>query len=196
MQVAGEKKPFWEHVPERVLDRISPEPEPPASPPPPPVDQTAWERSVDHHKVNTLTVHDAGLIVFNETQPFSDTDSANESIDAAREKVAHAVINGDEKLGLKRPRTALPIEPSRRALQNPQVHAAYESSLKAAREAYLSPSDPTDGASYFNFRDNSSRANYKVSGTPIRTQSGPFGNSFPTKGLPSRGIYVNTYAPD
>jgi hypothetical protein len=41
---------------DRVLDRIQPQPAEPASPAPPPVDQTQWERSVDAHKVNTLTM--------------------------------------------------------------------------------------------------------------------------------------------
>jgi hypothetical protein len=53
---------------DRVIDRIKPQPSTPGSPAPPPLDQTQWERSVDAHKVNTLTVHDVGLIVFGETQ--------------------------------------------------------------------------------------------------------------------------------
>lgn len=52
---------------DRVLDRIAPEPSAPESPSPPAVDQAEWDRSVDSHKVNTLTVRNVGLIVFNET---------------------------------------------------------------------------------------------------------------------------------
>jgi hypothetical protein len=41
-----------------------PQPAAPGSPASPPVDQTQWERSVDSHEVNTLIIHDVGLIVF------------------------------------------------------------------------------------------------------------------------------------
>ena len=58
----------------RVADRIKPQPPAPAAPAPPPVDQTQWEKSVDAHKVNKLTVHDIGLIVFNESQSVTDSD--------------------------------------------------------------------------------------------------------------------------
>jgi hypothetical protein len=128
---------------DRVLDRIKPQPSAPERPAPSPVDQTQWERSVDSHKVNTLTVHDVGLIVFNETQSFTDSNKANDTIDLVREKLAHAVMNGDEQFGRKRPATAPPEEPSRKALDDPRTKTAYESSLAAARQAYLSPDDPT-----------------------------------------------------
>ena len=54
---------------------------------------------MESHKVNKLTVRDVGRIVFNETKSFTDSDTANDTIDRAREKVAHAVMNGDQKLG-------------------------------------------------------------------------------------------------
>jgi len=188
----------------RVIDRIMPQPAPPESPAPPSVNQTAWEHSVDTHKVNTLTVHDVGLIVFNETQSVMSSDKANDTIGGAPEKVAHVVINGDLQFGRKRPQTAPPVEPSAKAIRDPRSRAAYESSLKAAREAYLSPNDPTHGAIHLNLRPSADRSNFKPGrahdpGFKIRTQSGPFNNSFPTPGkhgLPSRGIYVNTYGPD
>ena len=87
---------------DRAIDRIEPQPPAPKSPAPPPVDQTQWEQSVNGHKVNKLTVRDVGLIVFNEMQSYKDTDSANESISSARQKVAHAIINADTKFGAKR----------------------------------------------------------------------------------------------
>jgi hypothetical protein len=189
---------------DRVVDRIKPQPPAPKSPAPPPVDQTQWEHSVDAHKVNTLTVHDVGLIVFGETQSVMHSDKANDTIGGAREKVAHAVINGDSQFGRARPETAPPIEPSAKAMKDSRTNTAYDSSLRAAREAYLSPTDPTHGATYFNMRPNTDRSNFKPGGPHgpefnIRTQSGPFNNSFPTtgkNGLPSRGIYVNTYGPE
>ena len=72
---------------------------PPPAPQPPKVNQDALEQSVDQSGIRTLTPHDVGLIVFNETQSFSDRPDSSEPIDAAREKLAHAVINGDRILG-------------------------------------------------------------------------------------------------
>jgi hypothetical protein len=41
---------------------------PPPAPQPPPVDQSAWEKSVEQAKISDSlgSVHDLGLIVFNE----------------------------------------------------------------------------------------------------------------------------------
>lgn len=144
-----------------------------------------------------------GLIVFGETQSVKNSDKANDTIGGSREKVAHAVINGDSQFGHKRPATALAIEPAEKANKDPRTKAAYDSSLRAAREAYLSPTDATHGATHFNLRPNADRSDFKPGGPhgpqfKIRTQSGPFDNSYPTpgkKGLPARGIYVNTYGP-
>jgi hypothetical protein len=186
---------------DRALDRIKPQPPAPARPTPPPVDRSAWEKSVEAHKINTLTVHDVGLIVFGETQSVKDSDKANDTIGGAREKVAHAVMNGDSQFGRKRPKKASPVEPSAKAMRDPRTRAVYDSSLSAAREAYLSPTDPTHGAIHLNLRPSADGSNPRLGdphgpGFKIRTQSGPFNNSFPTPGkhgLPSRGIYANTY---
>src|ERR1700682_6489660 len=135
-----------------VVDRIKPQPSAPERPATPPVDQTQWERSVDVHKVNTLTVHDIGLIVFNEMQSYNDNDSANESLRLAPQKIDPTVINADTQFGVKRDRlapTASPIEPSAKALRDPHTREVYQSSLSAARNAYLSGDDPTHGATNF-----------------------------------------------
>jgi hypothetical protein len=195
---AGARSESWL---DRVVDRIKPQPSAPKSPSPPPVDQTQWGRSVDAHKVNTLTVHDIGLIVFNETQSFTDSDRANDTINAAREKLAHTVMNGDERFGQHRPTTAPPVEPTAKALRDPRTRAAYESSLAAAREAYLNAGDPTGGAIHMKFLTNADRSNqkfdHKSSKTvPLKTQSGPFENSYVHGDVPKRQVYVNTYGQD
>ena len=182
----------------RLIDHVKPQPPAPKSPVPPPVDQTAWEQSVNAHKVNTLTVHDVGLIVFDETQSFTDSDKANDTIGGARQKVAHALINADSQFGGGRPSTAHPIEPTKDELKNVRVRQAYISSVDAARNAYLSPTDPTNGATNFQFLTNADRSNMKFKGgspkgLPIKTQSGPFDNSFLKGDVPSRQAYVNTY---
>jgi hypothetical protein len=188
---------------DHAVDRIKGQTPAPKAPAPPSVDQTQWERSVDSHKVNKLPVHDIGLIVFNEMQSYTNGDNANETIAGAREKIAHVVINGDTQFGRNRPATARPIEPSAKALADSRTRNAYDSSLTAAREAYLNANDPTHGAIHMNMRPDARRSNFKPGGPhgpefSIRTQSGPFNNSYPTSGkngLPSRGIYVNTYGP-
>ena len=188
----------------RVIDRFKPQPSAPERPAPPLVDQTQWERSVDAHKVNRLTVHEVGLIVFGETQSYADRDSANEAVNAAREKIAHTLMNADTKFGVHRnavARTASPIEPSMKSLQNARTRQAYESSLAAAREAYLSPTDPTHGATHFQFLTNADRSNFKFKGgshegLPLKTQSGPFDNSYLKNHVPSRQVWIDTYGPE
>jgi len=55
---------------------------PPPAPQPPPVDQNAWEKSVEQAKVSDSlgAVHDLGLMVFNETQSYSDRPDSNERL--------------------------------------------------------------------------------------------------------------------
>jgi len=62
------------------------QPPAPPAPEPPPVDQNAWEQSVEQKQLKDMTVHDVGLSVFNESQSYSDRPDSNEPIDAAREK--------------------------------------------------------------------------------------------------------------
>jgi hypothetical protein len=176
---------------------------PPPAPQPPPVDQSAWEKSVEQAKVSDSlgTVHDLGLIVFNETQSYSDRPDSNEPLGTAREKMAHSIINADQKYGASRQRlasTASPIEPSADALRNSSVHAAYDSSMKAAREAYLGGADPTNGAVFSIQQTTPNRSNYvfhngRPQGVPISTQSGPYNNSYPNRKVPSRAAWLNTY---
>ena len=156
-------------------------------------------RSEQAHVTDDMTVHDVGLSVFGETQSLSDLPQSNEPIDAAREKVAHMIMNGGQLRGSDRPSTHPPIEPPPDALRNPAVRAAYDSSIKAAREAYLSGTDPTQGAIYLNMPTTPDRSNMRYQGglpqgVPIRTQSGPYHNSFPNRKVPSHTAWVNTYA--
>jgi hypothetical protein len=176
---------------------------PPPSPPPPKVDQSAWEKSLEQAKASDHlgTVHDLGLRVFNETQSYSDRPDSSEPLDVAREKMAHVIMNGDQKWGSARQKnasTALPIEPSQEALRNPAIRAAYQSSMKAAREAYLSGSDPTNGAVHIFQATTPDRSNLKYKngspeGVPLSTQSGPYSNSYTKGQVPSRTVWLNTY---
>lgn len=168
---------------------------------PPTVDQGIWAESVEQAKVNALTVHDVGLIVFNESRSYSDRPDSNETIDATREKMAHSIINADQKCGPERQKmasTALPIEPSEKDLGNKAVLGAYQSSMSAAREAYLSGTDPTNGAVHLNQRTNADRSNLKFQhgtpeGVPLSTQSGPYNNSYGKGKVPVGAAWLNTY---
>jgi hypothetical protein len=151
-----------------------------------------------HYVVPGLTVHDVGLSVFGETRSFRDRPGSNESIHVAREKVAHAIINGRElaqHTGKKPPSVHPPDEPPASALRNPEVHAAYDSSLRAAREAYLSGHDPTNGAIYLNTRPTPGRSNWDGR-YAMSTQSGPYSNSFVRGDQKSDTVWLNTYYPD
>jgi hypothetical protein len=195
---AQPKSSFWRNL----FKHGAHDPGSPPAPRPPRVDESAWAKSVDQARISDhLTVHDLGLIVFNETQSYSDHPDSNEPIGTARQKLAHSVINADHRWGAKRQqsaRTALPIEPSHKALDNPEVRSAYDSSMRAAREAFLSGTDPTNGALYLNQRINADRSNQKYrggtrAGVPLRTQSGPYRNSYPNKEVLSNRAWLNTY---
>ena len=148
-------------------------------------------------RINLLTVEQIGNIVFNETQSLSNSGKENVSLDQARDTIAHTIINTDVKYGADRDKIArtAPSTVSERAIKgNP---AAYKSSQEAARQAYAESQrgvDPTGGSIRFNLRGNASRANFQKI-QPIKTQSGPYNNSYPSGGLPGSGVYVNTYGP-
>jgi hypothetical protein len=193
---------WWDDLIAGLSQKQAPPPPPPQ---PPPVDQSAWEKSVEQARIsdNLGTVHDLGLIVFNESQSYSNRPDSNEPIDVARQKMAHSVMNADQKWGAERMKmasTALPIEPSAQALNNPAIHDAYQSSMKAAREANLSGTDPTNGAAHLNARTNASRSNWlpkdvRPPGKPLKTQSGPYNNSYTKGDTPSSTVWLNTYGP-
>jgi len=195
-QQSGASKASWL---DRAVDIFRRQTGPPPKPATPHVNQGAWEQSVEQtHVVPGLTVRDVGLSVFGETKSLHDRPGSDEPIGAARQKVAHAIINGAEKWGrnrMKHASTALPIEPSEKEKRDPATHAAYESSMKAAREAYLSGRDPTNGAVHFNIRPTSERFDWKGR-FPISTQSGPYNNSFVKGDVKSHTAWMNTYFPD
>jgi len=163
------------------------------------VHEGEWHKSVERKEVVPgLTVHDVGMSAFGKTKSLHDRQGSDEPIGAARQKVVHAIISGAEKWGpdrMKHASTALPIELSEREKRDPATHAAYESSMNAAREAYLSGHDPTHGALHFNTRSTPERSNWKGR-HPISTQSGPYNNSFVAGDFPSRTAWLNTYLPD
>ena len=68
------------------LTQKQPQVSPPPAPQPPPVDQSAWEKSVEQAHVSDAlgSVHDLGLRIFQETKSFSDRPDSNEPIDFAR----------------------------------------------------------------------------------------------------------------
>lgn|SRR2546425_144389 len=193
----GASKPSWL---DRAVDILKPQPGPPPKPPAPRVDQGAWRESVEQtHVAPGLTVRDVGLSVFGETRSLRDRPGSNEPIGAARQKVAHVIINGAEEAhrrGQKPPTVHSPIQPT--DLRNPEERAAYESSMNAAREAYLSGHDATEGATHFSIEVTPSRANkvYKRGtreGVPISTQSGPYYNSYLGRDVKSHVAWLDTY---
>lgn len=188
-----------ESLVERAIDGFKPQPVPPPKPKAPAVAEKEWQRSVERKKiVPGWTVRDVGLSVFGETRSFRDRPGSNESIYVARQKIAHAIINGRElaqETGKKPPSVHDPVEPSQESLRNSNDRLAFESSLRAAREAYLSGHDPTNGATHLNSRSTPDRSNWKGQYS-LSTQSGPFDNSFVKGDQKSRTVWLNTFLPD
>src|SRR5216683_8311800 len=90
-QQTGANKASWL---DRAVDILKPQPGAPPKPAAPPVDQSAWQQSVEQtHVVPGLTVRDVGLSVFGETRSLHDRQGSSEPIGAARQRVAHAIIN-------------------------------------------------------------------------------------------------------
>lgn len=191
--------PKQESIVERGIDKFKPQPSLPPKAKPPQVPQKEWQGSVERREVVPgLTVHDVGLSVFGETRSFRDRLGSNESINVARQKVAHTIINGRElahQTGRTPPSVHGPVEPSAESLRNSEVRAAYDSSLRAARGAYLAGHDPTNGATHLNTRRTADRSNWDGQ-YPLSTQSGPYDNSFVKGDQPSHTVWLNTYLPD
>jgi hypothetical protein len=123
-------------------------------------------------------------IIFNETRSLS-----GNTIEQARQNVAHAIINGDrlEVSGrVRRPRSA-----STTARVPEAENRIYEDCRTAVTSVRGDTVDPTRGAIHFNLRPNDSQAPFQEH--EIRTHNGPYNNSYPRRELPATGIYVNTY---
>jgi hypothetical protein len=196
---------WWDELINGLTNK-QPQVQPPPAPQPPPVDQSAWEKSVEQAKVSDSlgSVHDLGLRIYQETKSYSDRPDSNDPIDVAREKMGWAIINADKKWGFdrqKRASTASAIEPSAQELNNPAVRAAYQSSIKAAREAFLGWKDPTNGAVHLYQATTPDMSNLKFkNGTPegvkISTHSGPYDNTYTKGQVPSSTVWLNTYFPE
>lgn len=123
-------------------------------------------------------------IIFNETRSLSGAD-----LQQARTNLAHAVMNGDEALGQRRPKTA----PSKVTVPEAEREAfeASKAAVVEARRQRAAGVDPTNGGIHFNLRGQPSTNPFM--GYPLQTQTGPFKNSYPSKDLPGDGVYANTY---
>ena len=121
-------------------------------------------------------------IVFNETRSLSGA-----QITDARVNVAHAIMNANVN-------GSMPVMASKMA-RVPRVELSAFSScvaaVQTARNNVKEGTDPTSGATNFNFRKNASRADFF--GLKLMTSVGPLDNSYQTEELPKSGIYANTY---
>lgn len=130
-----------------------------------------------------LTDDQIANVIFNETRSLSGV-----GIDEARKNIAHSIINAQAATG-KRPKTGPVV--AHVPEQESDTYESCQSAVSAARDDKKKNVDPTGGATNFNFRKNNWRGDFY--GLKIKTQKGPFDNSFPTDDLPSSNIYANTY---
>jgi hypothetical protein len=134
-----------------------------------------------------LYVKDVGNIIFNETRALSSS-----SISGARYCLAHVIINGSQRRGAGRPKTAPPR--IRRSPTGPAEATAYADSQGAAEQAYednATYGPALGGAIHFNMRPRFSTRPFQ--GHRYRLIIGPFRDQNPSKSCPSKGCYVNIY---
>ncbi|MFO0752293.1 MAG: RHS repeat-associated core domain-containing protein [Thermodesulfovibrionales bacterium] len=132
-----------------------------------------------------LTNAQVANIIFNETRSFS-----GDRVFEARLNIAHAIINGDNALGDRRPVTAptTATVPQSEQATYQQIQFAVELARFQQTEGGI---DPTNGAMNFNFRNNDSTSPFY--GLPVQTHVGPLNNSYTGGGLNSTGVWANTY---
>jgi hypothetical protein len=126
-----------------------------------------------------------GNIVFNETRSLS-----GPGIDEARVAIAHAVRNGEDAQGDKRPRTAPPDVGPIPSTESPTYAASQQAAIQADGDR-KEGIDPSKGATHFQLTIGPSTDPFY--GAHIRSY-GPFNNAYPHGSLNSRtNIYINTY---
>ena len=134
----------------------------------------------DEHKVR---------IIFNETRSLS-----GPALQTGREYLAHAITNGDETWGPERARhagSAPTIIPGGAPKVEMDAYQSAMAAVAAAKAQRAKGLDPTNGALNFNFRTPTQSGSFEA--RTIKTHLGPFNNSYPTKRLPAKGVYSNTY---
>ena len=136
-----------------------------------------------------LSAGEIAAIVYNETRSLSGA-----GIDDARALMMYAIINGDEKEatgGSKRPPTAPTVCKCKIKDEQDLYDSLVQLALEVLGNYYEEGEDPTGGSTHFNMRGTPSTTPFM--GSPITTHSGPFNNSYTAGGLPSTGVYINTY---
>ena len=149
-----------------------------------------------------LTDDEIASIIFNESRSLSGSE-----IDLAREAIAHAVMNGDERFGISRPDTAgksvnlTSISNAEATILN-HIKTVIVPNVKLQRSQGF---DAAGGNNYFNFRDatdlkfpngeidvRTQEKRFKNGFLqPVYTSFGPFYNSFPN---PADGLYSTDQA--
>lgn len=130
-----------------------------------------------------LTDKEIANIIFNETRSLSGAKVVD-----ARKNIAHSIWNAQANSG-GRPKTG-PTS-AKVPKQEGDAYDQCTNAVVAARLDRAKGVDPTSGATNFNFRKNDWRGDFY--GLPIKTQTGPLNNSYPTADLPAANIYANTY---
>jgi RHS repeat-associated protein len=129
-----------------------------------------------------LTPNQIANIIFNETQSLS-----GPNINLVYANITDVILNDEPNLPKMAPNTA--NVPS----SEQQLYQQILNIVQATITQYNNGTDPTNGATNFNFRTNDYAGPFYD--LPLQTQVGPLNNSYPTSRLPATGIYANTYGP-
>jgi RHS repeat-associated protein len=130
-------------------------------------------------------------IIFNETRSLSGNPA---DLSSMYQNLAHVIMNGDAMQDASGGKFKRPKSASTKCKPGPLEQSKYKQILSDVTAARAAKEDPTDGALDFNLRPNNSTGNlFGADYLPLSTQNGPFNNRYTAGGLPTTGVYVNTY---
>jgi len=166
----------------RWLDLFKPAPPPPSPrPPAAPI-------------VGSLHAERVAGIVYNETKSLRSSGKEKTPIADARNRVAHAILNAEEKFGARghqKHASTASSAVSRAEADSPEFQSVRASVLRAFNE-HQRGADPTHGALFFNMRRTDVTDPFQL--RKLSTQSGPYKDASrrPGRGR-RRTVFVNTY---
>jgi len=148
--------------------------------------ETVEPRPIKRGDNAVLTDEEIANIVFNESASLS-----GPGIDKARKAIMHAVINGDERFGSRRPGTAPKTINRPLDTLEKNLLAGIQAGVADVRRERQKGIDPTGGNNFFNFRDATDPI-FERGEEDVRRQPKRFRNGVEQEVLSSYGPFFNS----